>query len=307
MTINSLLFYAVYLSQVLLISLYLPNRLLHRARHVIETFPPSEYPRLYPEPLARINRKLRIYRYLNGGLLLLGLGLLAAAWLSDYRIAARYGAYPTAVAYSSYTILQLSPIIVLSFWGIAYFRRLREAARGRIRTAELKARRPFEFVSPPLLGTAVAMYVVASAVLLYVDGGPGWLVGGFPGWLSFHRHGVKIATMTIFNALGAGIIVWSLYGKKQHPHQTHEDRAMQIRLVSRSVLVVSTLLSAFTAGGHLLDSFELWHYGPLLSSLFTQVTCVITLASALLVRVDRGSFDVYKANPNRGTALATNN
>ena len=56
MTSKVLLFYAVYLSQVLLISLYLPRRVLRWARDLIDTYPPSAYPKLYAEPLADIER-----------------------------------------------------------------------------------------------------------------------------------------------------------------------------------------------------------------------------------------------------------
>jgi hypothetical protein len=300
MAIKSLLFYAVYLSQVLLISLYVPSILLRRARDLIETYPPSAYPKLYPEPLASIERKLSVYRNLNIVMLLLGLGLLAAAWVSDYRIAARYGAYPTAVAHSVYSMLQLlAPSAVIGLWGFGYYKRMRAAARGRIRTAELKARRLLDFVSPALLGAAIAMYVGATASVLYLDKPPGWLQSPVPPWAA------ALAAMTIVNVFFAGIIAWTLYGRKQDPHQTHADRARQIRLVSQSLLIVSILISVLTARRNALHVFELWQYGPLVGSVFLQVFVILT-ARASLVRLDPESFEVYKADPNPGTTLAAN-
>jgi hypothetical protein len=301
MAIESLLFYAVYLSQVLLISLYLPSKLLRHSRRLIEAFPPSEYPKLYPEPLERIERKLRVYRNLNTGLLLLGLGLLAAAWLLDYRIAAKYGAYPTMVAHATYSMLQVLPLVAFSLWGLAYYKRMRAAARGRIRTAELKVRRLFEFVSPTLVGAAAAMYVGATASLLLIEGGPGWLVGGLLGWLSFHRQYVMIASLTICNAMFAGVILWSLYGRKLDPHQTDGDRERQIRLVAQGLLGASILFSVFMAGFNLLSAFELelWHYGPLLYSGFLQIGLTACLWFFLTFDPFLGlkpeSFEVYKA------------
>lgn len=299
MTIKILLFYMVYTSQLLVVSVYLPSVILRRARELIDTYPPSAYPKLYPEPLPKIERRLAIYRNLNVGLMLLGFGLLAAAWVTDYRIAARYGAYPTMVAHGVYSMLQLSPMIVLSLWGLTYFQRMRAAARGRIRTAQLKARRLFDFVSPALLGAAVATYVAATASVLYLDKPPGWLPSAVPPWVA------AIASMTIGNTLFAGFIAWTLYGRKQDPHQTYEERARQIRLVSQSLLIVSILLSAKTAGGNALHVFELWNYGPLLWSLVLQLMVILT-ARASLAPPDPKSFEVYKADPNRGTALATN-
>ena len=299
MTMKVLLFYTVYLSQLLVISVYLPTIILRRARELIESYPPSAYPKLYPEPLPKIERMLAIYRNLNVGFLLLGLGLLAVAWVSDYRIAARYGAYPTMVAHGVYSMLQLSPAIVLSLWGLTYFQRMRAAARSRIRTAQLKARRLFDFVSPALLATAVAMYVGATASVLYLDKPPGWLPSAVSPWAA------AIISMTVCNTLFAGIIGWTLYGRKQDPHQTHEERARQIRRVAQSLLIVSVLVSVHTAGGNALHVFELWQYGAPVRSLFLQVI-VILMARYALARLDPQGFEVYKADPNRGTALATN-
>ena len=42
------LFYLVFLGQVLLISYVFPRRVLKRMRHVVDNYPPTEYPRLYP-------------------------------------------------------------------------------------------------------------------------------------------------------------------------------------------------------------------------------------------------------------------
>jgi hypothetical protein len=295
MTSNSPLFYVVYLSQVLLISLYLPSRIMRRARELIETYPPSAYPKLYPEPLAATERKFRVFRYLNTAMLLLGLGLLAAAWLTDYRISARYGAYPTAVAHSVYSMLQLSPMVVLSLWGVGYLKRMKAAAARKIRTAELKPRRLFDFVSPALLGTAVAMYVGAIASVLYLDKPPGWLQSPVRPWVA------HIAAMTIVNVFFAGMIAWMLYGRKQDPHQTHEDRARQIRLVAQGTLIVSILVSVLSASRNALHVFELWQYGPFVGSVYLQLIVILT-ARALLVRPDPRSFEVYKADPNPAAA-----
>ena len=45
------LFYIVFLGQILLTSWYFPRRLLGRMQHVLDTYPPSQYPKLYPRPV----------------------------------------------------------------------------------------------------------------------------------------------------------------------------------------------------------------------------------------------------------------
>jgi hypothetical protein len=226
-----------------------------------------------------------------------GVGLLAAAWLTDYRIAARYGAYPTLVAHGVYSTAQLVPVMILSVWGLIYFQRMRAAARGRIRKAQLKARRLFDFVSRPLLGAATAAYVGAIASVLYLDKPPGWIPSALFPWEA------AIISLTIYTALLAGTIAWTIYGKKQDPHQTHEERARQTQRVAQSILIVSILSSAMTAGGNALHVFELWHYGAIMRSLFLQAIAILTVR-VWLVRADPGSFDVYKADRDPPTALA---
>ena len=44
------LFYIVFISQIFLISYYIPEKILERTRHVLKKYPPSEYPKLYPRP-----------------------------------------------------------------------------------------------------------------------------------------------------------------------------------------------------------------------------------------------------------------
>jgi hypothetical protein len=303
MTIDDVFFYAVYLSQILLISLYFPSRVLRRARVLIEAYPPSEYPKLYPVPRATIERLLRFYRDLNLGLLVLGLALLAAAWKTGYTLDSvlRPGdAYPIRNPFRfamGYTALQWLSLMLFGYWEIRYFKRMRAAAR--VRTAELKARRLLDFVSPALLAIAVAMYVGAAVLLLVL-------------WERFlNRHEFVITYLftvtTICNIGLAGCLVWMLYGRKQNPHQTHADRARMIRVGWQRMLVASMLMSVFVGTISALFAFRLFAYTPLVASLFVQVTVVISMGMFFVTfRFGQDSFEVYRADPNRATALAAN-
>ena len=41
-------FYLVFSSQILLLSFYVPRRVVGRLRYVVETYPPETHPKLYP-------------------------------------------------------------------------------------------------------------------------------------------------------------------------------------------------------------------------------------------------------------------
>lgn len=306
MTIDDVFFYGVYLSQILLVSLYVPSRVVRRARNLIGTYPPAEFPKLYPVPVATIERTLRVYRSVNVGVVVVGLALLAADWWSGYTIDSAWWTWQEGEPYpvrnmrgaawvsTFYTLLQyLLSIALFAYWESRYFKRMRAAARDRIRTAELKARRLFGFVSPVLLGTAAAMYVGVTVSLLFLE-------------LPQRGTAIMITCLTMSNVWAAGCLVWVHYRKKHDPHQTHEDRARMIRTVWQSVVVLSILLSALFVIAGALVAFRLQDYMGFVWSLFIQVIAVIgTGKFSLVVPSGQENFEVYRGGTNRATAVTT--
>jgi hypothetical protein len=302
MTIDVAL-YVVYLSQILVLSFYVPLRVLRRARGLIDAYPPSEYPKLYPMSVATIERMLRLYRNWNAGFFVLGLVLLAAAWFYGYTIDPAWqngdvsvpNPYPTAWVY---TVVQMLPTAFLSMAELRYFKQMRAAAHSRIRTAELKARRWSDFVSPAAVGTAVATYIGVVALIVVAEPPPKIMPA-----LGISRSAFMIAVLTACNLVVAGSLLWVLYGKKQDPHQTHEDRARMLRAVSQQALTASIALSAFFGIVVALVELRLMHYAPFGVSLFAQVfTVIMTGKFLLVVPFGQESFEVYRANPHRRPA-----
>jgi hypothetical protein len=307
MTIDHFL-YVVLLGQVLVLSLYVPSRILRRARVLIETHPPSEFPKLYPVPVATIERMLRVYRIVNLGFVVLGLALLAAAWLYGYTIdpAWQGGDVPTPNPLPIalvYTVLQMLPTVLFGLLEFLYFKRMRAAAHARIRTAELKPRRFFDFASPVLLGTAVAVYAVVAAWLLFAGELPRGAIAMAGLEISWRTY--MFAALTVCHVVVAGCLVWALYGKKLDPHQTHEDRARMIQSWWRHMLIGSILLSAYFGIVIVLLKLRLPHYVPLLISLFLQGTGVLLTGKFCIVTpFGQESFEGYRAAVNRATATA---
>ena len=71
-----ILLYVVFLSQVILISFYLPRKMLSRMRYVVETYPPSKYPKLYPVSIDTVETGMRTFRIMNFIILLVGFVLV---------------------------------------------------------------------------------------------------------------------------------------------------------------------------------------------------------------------------------------
>jgi len=48
LTSSNIIFYIAFLGQIYILSWYFPGKILDRMKTVLETYPPAEYPRLYP-------------------------------------------------------------------------------------------------------------------------------------------------------------------------------------------------------------------------------------------------------------------
>jgi hypothetical protein len=289
MTTINYLYAVVFLSQVLVVSLYTPTLVRRRVRTLLATRPPAEYPQLYPVPVATIERTLRLYRILTAGIAVLGLAL--AAWF--YTIDAEMLA--SAYAYAIYTCLQVAPVLLWTHWETRYFQRMRATAPNSIRRAELKPRRLRDFVSPTLLGLAVTTYLGATASLVFLSA-------------AFIQEPLLTSTflftaMTIGNLFAAVASVWMLRGRKLDPHQTNDDRTRRLRAGWRAMFVTIILVNTYVALQSLLHGFGLFDYVGFAASLLTQFFAVAS-GKASVAALDQEDFEVYRANTNRAGAVA---
>ena len=150
-TILISLFFLVFLSQIFFISFYIQRKQLRRAEYVVETYPPSKFPKLYPIPLDTaevIKKRLLILRIMNYFAIFIGLILLErfVSYVLDG------GEWNDGIVESfillPYFIVQMVPFMVLGFWSGKSYKLMRKAALQRTRKAELRPRRLFDFISP---------------------------------------------------------------------------------------------------------------------------------------------------------------
>ena len=303
LTTIDIAFYVVYLSEVLLVSLYLPSLLARRARGLIRRYPPSDYPKLYPVPAAAIERALRLCLHANTGVGALGLALLAAAWRYGYTIDPvwYYGDVPAkslAGASVAYTGLQMLALTLFPCCEALYFKRMRSAPRdGAIRSAELKARRLADFISPALVNAAAAMYVAAAVATLFLGTSS---IRNAP-FIGTYMFGV----MTLTNLCIVGWLVWLLRGTRQDPHQADGDRARTFRVSAKYLAVLSILVSGSVAISCVLIAFKLTHYTLFVHSLYVTALSLALIPKLFLTAFGHTNFDVYKVDSRRKAALTT--
>jgi hypothetical protein len=261
--LGQMLFYLVFLSQVLLISFYFPRKILGRVKHVVENYPPSAYPRLYPVSLDVAKKAQRTYWNMNLFALLAGIALVLVGL---FRPTEEMLDWNTDSVLLIYLLLQYSPLIIASTAGFTYFSLMRKADSRTTRKAELRRRSLFDFVSPAVLSLAIFAYVGFVLLILYVR------QFEFP-WFGGYSN---IVGITAANLLFAGVIVRNLYGKKRDPYQAYEDRTRQIGITVRGLVWTSILATVFVALSIGLAAFELRHLQPMSLSLYVQVLAVIT-------------------------------
>jgi len=273
-----LLFHIVFLSQILVISYLVPSRIYGRMKYIFDTYPPSTYPKLYPRPVEHYEIERRSFRNLNVAILVIGLLILAALIVvphdNDLGNAISVGFY----------FVQFIPLMLLEFSSFKELKLMRNAGPRPTRKAELRPRHLFDFISPVYFGLAAFVYVVFVVIIVYMRQFDYEWFGGY----------VNIAGITMMNLIFAGIVLWNMYGKKQNPHQSYEDRNKQIKSILKSFLFISILATVFVLISVVLSALEMRHLMPTAMSLYLQGIALACIQSYV---IDYRNFDVYREDP----------
>ncbi len=278
---ETLMFYIVFLSQVVLISFYLPRQVLQRMRFVVATYPPTTHPRLYPVSVEEMEKAQRNYRNLNLFALLVGLGLVAMGISAS---GDQMLPWDTGNVLTMYFFVQFLPLIVATRAGFTYFNPKRAADSRSTRTADLRRRRLFDYVSPAFVGIALFVYSAFVLFIIYIE------QFGFP-WFGGY---LNIVGITAIHGFFGGMIVRLMYGKRKDPYQASEDRERQIELGVKSMIFVgiaATLFVMLEIGLHALD---LQNHSGTIMSLYFQL---IALVSFREFRIEDTDFEVYRPEP----------
>jgi hypothetical protein len=275
------LFYTLFLSQILTVYVCFPRRILSRVRYVIKQYPPSTYPKLYPVPVEVVERRLGTYRLMNLGVLVVGLALVLRGLSSPTEEMLNWDSQSVLAIYF---FLQMSPLLILERSVFKYFRLMRGVTPRTVRRAELQPRHLFDFVSPALVGVAIVSYVAIMLLLLYVRQDP------FPGFAG----DVNFIFITGLNVSMAAVAVRLIYGKKRDPHQAYQDRLKHIALRVRTLVFTCIVANTFLTIMFVLPAFELRRFDDLFEMLYFQV---LVLVGSQALRIDDMDFDVYKEDP----------
>ncbi len=262
-------FLAVFTLQLLAMSVLQPVRLSRYIRLKSASLPAERLAQLYPGvdlDLAR-ERFLTRYRAVNTAIAVLG--LLVLGWLFTYMRRPDWNDDPVILLSAAYFMLQLAPILFVSWVGFKFNKELRHSALEGKRKATLQRRGLFDYISPFMVFLAVAGYFLFVGFVLYVQQEP------FPG------YGL-IGVLTLAYALQAHVIYRNLYGKKSNPFETHAGRVHAIGLTVKTTVYGCIICTLFFAFVFTVDMLDLKRWVPLAQSvclLSTTLFCLMALSA----------------------------
>jgi len=283
MSIN-ILFYALFLSQIILISYYYPKQIIKRVDGVLKNFPPEIYPKLYPVPVEKVIASKTSYKLLNNIIIVIGLVLLTIhLYISADYVGNKKVAEGLPLMFG---MVQFIPFMLLEVSGCRQFKLMRKANKSTSRTADLTPRHLFNYVSPLSVVLAVVLLLAFVSFDLYINN-----------FTITSDLIIKVLTLCLVHALFIGLAIWHLTGKRLDPHQSIEDRSNQTEFSLQSMVSVSIFLSLFLMANSAVDVYQLYSLEIIINTLYFQVIAFFSIGGMLKkTHIDKINFDVYKAD-----------
>lgn len=268
-------FYVAFLSQVFIISIFIPGTIVRRMNFVLEHFPPETHPRLYPRPIEYYEGKRRVYRSINLLIALAGLAALVSMAVVHYDVDLAKG-----VAFGFF-MTQVAPMLWLEHALRRELKLMRELDTSRTRVAELNPRRLFDVMSPGLFWVVVAVYLAFWVFIAW------FRQFGYP-WFGGFLNNLIITGMNLFFV---AVLAWHMFGKKLNPHQSAADRLAYIRRLAVVLGFISIAATSYAVLTITLSAADAHELKPAARSVYFQI---IALASFYSYRIESMNFDVYR-------------
>ena len=273
-----LLLYIVLFSQIMFLSYYYPRRMLIRIHTIFKNYPPNEFPKLYPESIEKYKKLAKRYQFMNH--LMIGLGIGLILW---FYVTPRSGEWDQAIVFW-YFMIQFIPNIGIELWAMKYHNAMRLLNQNAQKEAVLQPRRLTDFASKNLLGAVFVIYIIFVGYVAYLD------QFDYP-WFGGYLNVLIISGTFLFFGL---IIYRALYGKVKNPHQSYEDRVINIQTLVRQILSMAIAVMLYAMLQISLKVFGLESFKAISISLYFHV---IGFLSMQWPRLDFINFDVYKDKP----------
>jgi hypothetical protein len=267
--IEAYAFLAAFTIQILLATVLHPAWFIRYVRVKATSFPVERFAQLFPgvDRSQSVERFVTLYRAAYAVIAVLGVLLLG--WLFNYMRRADWNEDPVIVLHSVYSVMQMLPLVLVTWLGFRFNKVHRHSLLEGKRKAILQRRGLFDFISPFIVFLAVSGYFLFVAFVTYVQREP------FPGF-------ALIGVLTLVFASQAFVVYRALYGKKSNPLETHAGRVHTIGLTVKSSVYGFIVCVVFFAFVFTVDLLDLKRWVPLAQSvclLITTLLCIMSLTA----------------------------
>jgi hypothetical protein len=254
---------------------------------VLETYPPSQYPKLYTGSIEDNQTVQRKYRLSNRIVLTMGFSLLSAIIMWDYTTEGKI----SQMIPWAYFMVQMIPMMWLEMKECNYYKNMRKNNTSSKKAASITPRKLFDFLSPQIMITALSLMVVAIGLVF--------------AWYGFTRKSITtFAIILVSNLFFAGAIYRNIYGTKQDPYLASDDRLKQIKATVTSLAYVSIGVSVFLGVQMLMKIYDLKYLNTAVMSIYCQLILWASVGNKLKkIRIEDIDFSVYKDTPKNQSQL----
>jgi hypothetical protein len=251
-------FLAMFLVQILIMSVLYPFRLSRVIQTSLRNIPAERLAEFYPGVDVGAAHERFLTRYRTANTVVAMLGLLLLGWFFSYLKRPDSDEGTVGSVLTVYCVLQYVPVILIA-WFTARFNKVhRRSSAESKRKAILQRRGLFDFVSPLIVVLAFLSYSSFAAFMFYIARDP------FPG---FGGPLANIGILTLgYVLLGFGVYQ-QIYGRKKDPLQMHADRLHSIGVVVNTIAWTGILVPVIAALSISRQVLGLETWGPFVGSL----------------------------------------
>lgn len=286
----NLIFFTVFLCQVILISIIYSKKMCDQSMHILETCPPSDYPKLYENskyayPGKRLRERFRNHYWLSLTIGTCGLLLLTAMLITGYA-PSRTKENGHIVFVVLFFVLQSIPYILHAVTTQNWHRNIRGSGILPTRKADLRPRKILDFIPPTYIATAALAFIGWLTYYLYNKG----LTTAWD-WQTY----VTVVGVTVINLIMIAVGLNYFRGKKFGPYQAYKDQKKSIETLFRVFVFASVMLSLHLAVAEAINRNGWDEYEPLVLSLYFQAVIIFGLGEVMRrSKIENMDFSVYQ-------------
>ena len=252
--------------------------MLIRIHTIFKNYPPNDFPKLYPESIDKYKKSVKRYQVMNHLIIVLGFSLIL--W---FYVTPRTGKWDQAIVFW-YFMIQFIPNLGIELWSMKYHKAMRLLNQDAQKEAVLQPRKLTDFISREFLAIVFVIYVIFVGYVAYLD------QFDYP-WFGGYLNVLIISGTYLFFGF---IIYRAMYGKVKNPHQSYEDRKIDIQTLIRQLFSIAIAVTIYAMIQISLRAFGIEAYKAITISLYFHV---IGYLSMQWPRLDFINFDVYKDKP----------